>query len=73
MSKMVKNEYKIMVYPERNNFFIDFICKQVERNLNKVIEIQKIELYFVAYYLVAIFYKTAYDAIQLPKLTYNPI
>lgn len=59
MSKIVNKENMIKVYPERNNFFIDFICRHVDKNLNAVIEIQKIELYLVACYFVAISYKTA--------------
>lgn len=41
-------------YPKRKSFFIDLTGTQVDTNLNTVIEIQKIELYFVASYLVAI-------------------
>ena len=45
---------------------MDLTGTQVDTNLNTVIEIQKIELYFVASYLVAIPSSTAYEAIQLP-------
>lgn len=53
-------------YPKRKSFFMDLTGTQVDTNLNTVIEIQKIELYFVASYLVAIPSSTAYEAIQLP-------
>lgn len=43
------------------------------RNLNNVMDIQKIELYLVACYLEEMSYNTAYEAIQLPKLHSKPM
>jgi len=40
-------------YPNKKSFFIDLRGIHVDANLKMVIEIQKIELYFVASYLVA--------------------
>ncbi len=51
------------------NFLEVFIFTNANINLNMVIEIQNIVLYWVAYYLFAILLSTAYEDIQPP----NPV
>lgn len=41
-------------YPNKKSFFIDLTVTQIDKNLKIVIEIQNMELYLVAYSLVAI-------------------
>lgn len=65
-SKTVRKESKTNNQLRSSSFLMDFIFTQADTNLKIVIDIQNIELYFVACYLVAIPYKTAYEAIQLP-------
>lgn len=47
--------------------------RHVEKNLKKVIDTQKIELYLVADSFDETFSNTAYELIQLPYETYKPM
>jgi hypothetical protein len=54
------------------SFFIDLVFNKGIINPHKVETSQNIDVYFVAYYFVANYYKTANDEIHPPKPTSSP-